>query len=151
MTNTTAFDSSLRTVTSLIEQIHTWPVSVVLFATLIILGSALQKAEFFPDRTIPLVMLACGVLLNILIGDPSQVSPSQRYPAVIFGMWGFMIGFMSWMAHMTILKRFKKFVPMPLLNGGSGSHTTIVERTETTTVIDKKGKHRDQTETTDSP
>ena len=130
------FDSSLKTITTLVEQVHTWPVSVALFMSLIILGSALQKAEYFPNKTIPLIMLFAGVALNVLVGDPAQIPPTQRYPMVIYGMWGFIIGFLAWMAHVTVLRKFRKYVP--LVNGDT--HTTIIEKdnVQTTTVIRTK-------------
>jgi hypothetical protein len=101
-----------------IEQMHEWPVSVMLVACLLVLGYALKLAHFVPNRMIPIVVMGLGLALNVFIGDTGKVAPNQRHPEVVLGLYGLMLGFISWVSHHAVIKRFEKYLPM--LQGKEG-------------------------------
>ncbi len=131
MTEPNVFEHSLKTITSLLQQIEAWPVSMLIWAVLVVLGSALHRSEWISDKNIPLIMLLVGPGLNVMLGDVGSISPSQRNPELLMGLWGFLIAFIAWMTHKTALRRFKNYVPV--VNGDHPTEPPFTRETATTT------------------
>ena len=122
----TDIDGIIRTITDAIGQMQQWPISILLIAVLIALGSLMKLVAAFPNKLIPVAVILLGCLGNGFLGDPGTVNPAQRHPGIVLGLHGILLGFGAWAIHAGILKRFEKYVP--LFAGKTGDTTTIEKK-----------------------
>lgn len=122
---TNELSSWIGTVTGAVQQMQQWPVAVLLVAALVVFGSVLKSMEVFPNRFIPVAVLALGGLLNAFLGDPGTIPPTQRYPMAVLAVQGTLLGAFAWILHHFLLRRLEKFIPF--LAGKSGD-TVIIEK-----------------------
>lgn len=115
---TNELSSWLQTATGAIEQMQRAPVSLLLIGVLIVVGAALKAMEYFPNRLIPVVVIALGGLGNGYLGDPGQVSNTQRHPVAVLVLQGILLGFAAWALHHFLLRRMERFIPF--MAGKSG-------------------------------
>lgn len=112
-----------ETVAGAVKQMQQWPVALLIIAVLIVAGSSLKIIGFFPNRFIPISVIALGGIGNGFLGDISSVSSQQRHPLAVLVLQGIMLGFVAWILHASLLKRFEKFIPF--LGGRSGDTVII--------------------------
>lgn len=138
-------DGILKTAYNVIQQMQSWPSAVLLFVVMTLLGVLIYSlavmlhrfAPHVPEHEMklerlsltlrylaPVSVIIVSAWLNTVLGDVGAVAPNQRNPHVILGMWGFCIGFGSWIASWIVYKKIGKVLPIPT-NGGS---TTFVEK-----------------------
>lgn len=98
-------------VTNAVQQMQQWPAALLIIAVLIVTGGALKMMEFFPNRFIPMAVLALGCALNVMLGDYGSVSPAQRNPGLVLGLQGLLLGFAAWSLHALLLRRVEKYIP----------------------------------------
>lgn len=94
----------MRILEDLVSQIEKWPVSVAMVIALSFMGIALKRMEAFKNKYIPGVLMVLGIVLYALIGEPSSINPDVRYPLVRLGMYGLILGMISWLAQGLIWK-----------------------------------------------
>lgn len=104
---------------SLVDQVMQWPVSLVMVVALSFAGIAMKRAEWFPNKFIPSVLMLQGTILFILVSDPGHVQPGVRYPEVVEGLYGCILGAISWGIHGLTWKLMSDKLP-GLKNGPTG-------------------------------
>lgn len=83
------------------------------------LGRAIKELPWVANRWIPLINLAAGTALFILISDPTDAPYTMRYPIVRHAILGMGAAMVAWALHAKFLKKLKLF------NGnGNGQHPT---------------------------
>lgn len=98
----------LKTVQSALDQMHQWPMGLLIVVVLVILGVAIRVSHAIPNRLAPIAILVLGIGLNILIGDPGKVSPTQRNPRVVLGLYGWCQGMAALALYSVVGKRAEK-------------------------------------------
>ena len=126
---TNEITSWIGTVTSAVQQMQEWPAAVLIIASLIVFGSVLKSIEVWPNRFIPIAVLAVGAILNAIIGEPGSVAPTQRHPEVVLALQGLLLGFAAWALHAFLLRRLERYIPF--LAGKSGDTITIEKPKDT--------------------
>lgn len=81
----------------------------------------------FPNRFIPICVIALGAVLNFVLGDFGAVAPEQRNPGVILGLQGVLLGFAAWSLHALLLRRFEKY--LPFLSGKADAEPEANDKT----------------------
>jgi hypothetical protein len=94
-----------------IGQVSSWPLAVIVVICLNGLGLVLKKANFFPNRLIPLVLYVMGMLMWGFLGDVSKLAPGQAYPRIAMGIYGSVLGFFAWILHNYFLRYVEKYIP----------------------------------------
>ena len=107
----------IETAGSLVNQMQSWPSAVLLGVFLIIVGGTLKVLKIYPNKFIPVTLMAVGALGYWLTGDPGKVPPEQRFPDVILVMRGVVVAFGACLVHALILKRIEKYIPIFKTNG----------------------------------
>jgi hypothetical protein len=102
---------SLKVLTDIWGQLTHSPAWLLVAAMTLAIGLTVKSIKLIPNRLIPLFTLPFSTAAYAFLGDRSQVNPSQPYPVVILGFYGFLLGFVSWAAHKLILKRLERFLP----------------------------------------
>lgn len=115
----------IKTVQSAIDQMHSWPTGVLVVAALVIIGVAIRVSHAVNNRIAPLLIVACGVALNIFIGEPGKVDPSQRYPEIVLGLFGMGQGVIALFIYGLVGKRIEK-----LFKQFEDNETTIIKKDE---------------------
>jgi hypothetical protein len=102
-----------------VEQMRQWPVSILIVAALNVLGWSLKVVPYVQNRFIPLIVIASGSLLNMLLDDGVA---GNRNPYLLLGLQGMLLGFAAWAVHAVLLKRLEIF--LPFLNAGDAEKQT---------------------------
>lgn len=88
--------------------IQKWPLSVVVVVSLNLIGFALKRAGFFPNRCIPLTLIVLGSGIYALVGDYTRMSPEWRHPVAVLALYGVILGFIAWGLHKRLLQPLAK-------------------------------------------
>lgn len=121
-------NSMLKTVGSFFEQIRSWPVSLVLGISLVVLSTTLRSLRIFPNRYVIPVVLLLGGLANMLLADSGQIAPTQRYPYLLMFMWGMLIAFFALVAHGIAVAKFGDRFPWLKGLAVENGDTTIIRK-----------------------
>jgi hypothetical protein len=106
----------LSIINELLAQVQKAPYSLLVILGLNLIGVVLKMIPQIPNYVIPMtLMLVLGPLAMIAEGNNGTVNPDMRYPIAIFIVQGVIFGFVSWVLHATLLKRFEKYLPAGLL------------------------------------
>ncbi len=92
---TNDFDGVVRVTESLVNQLHSWPISVLIVFILVVIGSWIRTSRTISNRWAPIAIFGLGIGLNVFFGDPGKVHPEQRNPMAMLGLYGFGLGFIS--------------------------------------------------------
>ena len=111
----------LDTAIGVVRQIEQLPVAIAIVVVLVLAGSSLKALALFPNKLIPVAVLALGGIANAFLGNPGSVSPDYRFPEAGLALQGIILGFGAWVLHGLVLKRFEKRIPF--LAGKSGDTT----------------------------
>lgn len=87
------------------------PLWLIVAAMTLALGLTIKSIRFIPNNLIPIFTLTFSTATYALMGDRSQISPTQPFPVILLGFYGFLDGFVAWALHKIILSRFEKFFP----------------------------------------
>lgn len=128
-TNLNWLSEATGTAVSVVNQIQSWPSAVLLTVFLIILGGTLKVLKLYPNKFIPTTLMLGGGTLNLLLGDPGKVDPSQRFPDVILCLQGIVVAFGACLFHALVLKRLEKHVPIFQTNGDTAIITKPKDET----------------------
>lgn len=110
---------TLKIFTDAWSQLTHSPVWLVIAVMSLAWGLFLKWLKLFPNRWIPVAVLAFTTFFYAILADKSQVSvpPSttgwvlKAYPWIICSFYGFLLGFVVWAGHSWIFKRLEKFLP----------------------------------------
>lgn len=97
--------------TDLPGQLSKLPTAGVIALVIVAVGMAVKRTRWIPNRFIPLIALAIGGSLYSFMGKPGAISPDLPHPQLVLMLYGFLIGFGAWAAHVFVLKRFEKYIP----------------------------------------
>lgn len=111
----------------LVSQIQKWPVSVALVVSLSLFGIVLKKIKAFPSRFISLALILLATGLYILIGETGTIGPTIRYPDVVLGIYGSILGALAWICHGVIYKQIIQRLP-GVKNGNNDTTTTFTKK-----------------------
>lgn len=85
------------------------PVWMVLACAAVALSQVLRWVPSFPNKFIPLAVVALPTAGFPLMGDITVFPPTQRNPHLVMILMGFVLGFISWALHAALLALlFKK-------------------------------------------
>lgn len=82
----------------LVSQVEKWPMSLALVIAMSCVGIALKRMEAFPNKFIPAVLMLCSTVLYALIGQEGSINPDVRYPSIRLGIYGLILGMVSWLS-----------------------------------------------------
>lgn len=106
----------LSIINELMAQVQKAPYSLLVILGLNLIGVVLKMIPHIPNYIIPMtLMLVLGPLAMIAEGNNGTVNPEMRYPIAIFIVQGVIFGFVAWVLHAAVLKRFEKYLPAGLL------------------------------------
>lgn len=125
--NPTELGGIVDAVVAGIAKMQQWPAAVLIIAALIVSGGVMKAIGAFPNRFIPICVIALGSVLNFVLGDFGAVAPEQRNPGVILGLQGVLLGFAAWSLHALLLRRFEKY--LPFLSGKADAEPEENEKT----------------------
>ena len=99
----------MNTLLQLNDQLAHMPAGVIAMLFSIALGYVLKMAQFFPNRFIPVAVIPLTALLYAGLQICADLLDNKPSPGLYFlfnFMLGFVYGFVAWVFHAQILKRF---------------------------------------------
>lgn len=118
-----------------IEQVQRWPVSLVMVVALSFAGIAMKRMAAFPNKYISAVLMIMGMVIYVLVSERGSISPNVPYPNVVLGLYGCVLGMISWGVHGIIWKVMSEKLP-GLVNGD----TKLIKKSDTASPPDKPDK-----------
>lgn len=101
----------LELLTDTWNQIGKLPIAFAIAAASMFVGLILKRAKFFPNRFIPLWVVASCAIAYTLLGDAKKIETSQEHPRAVLAIYGIILGFLTWLSHKWVLWRIEKFLP----------------------------------------
>lgn len=96
---------------NILKQVEEWPLTLTVIVALNAVGYSLKMASFFPNRFIPMTLLALGGWVWWAVGDIEPLK-GNRHPEIGLIIYGMVLSCMSVGLH-RIAKRMglEKFLP----------------------------------------
>ncbi len=98
-------ESILETITDYLQKLEGAPAIILVILSAIVLGYALRRLKRFPNNGIPVVVILWGGIVYPLIADANN-DLTLRVWLVRNVTIGLITGFVAWVFHNKILKRY---------------------------------------------
>jgi len=100
-----------------LDGIQGWSAASLIFASCIIIGWCLRAWKWFPNRTIPMAVVAWGGALFSFIANARPTTMQQHVWIVRNFIVGTIIGAIAWATHRLVLKRIEGLIGAKLADG----------------------------------
>ncbi len=95
-----------------VHSLYGLPGYALVLLTCIIVGYIMKIMKWFPNEKIPAVVIAWGIVFNLLSADTRDASVPVRLYIVKNLLIGMIIGFIAWLIHNRWLSRIENSIPL---------------------------------------
>lgn len=107
------------------SQLQSWPNEALMFAVLVIISRIVKGTSWIPDNLELLAVIVIGAAGEILMGDVGKVTFECNNPEVRLAAIGVVIGFIAWIAHISVLRKVEDWIGSKLSSNKEPEKPTL--------------------------